>query len=98
MADIGGTKKYSPPRDCTKSVRKVVSALGFVGSRPDVKRAPPAFWPMIGSNPGVGSLFPKMNLKSSGLMSSASIINRYANEGLFAQNFCKNWNPLKRLD
>ena len=56
IAEIEGEKKYSPPRDCTKSVTRVIDLFAFVGSRPCTKRGCPAFAPMMGSNPGVGSV------------------------------------------
>lgn len=52
IAETEGAKKYSPPRDCTKSVTKVKDLAGLVGSRPFTTRGCPAFAPMIGSNPG----------------------------------------------
>lgn len=64
---IEGEKKYSPPRDCTKSTIRVVSLFGSVGSRPCTKRACPSnLAPIIGSNPGPGDgvTFPGKNLES----------------------------------
>jgi len=55
IAEIEGEKKYSPPRDTTKSVMRVISPFGLLGSSPDVFLGFPWFAPMIGSNPGVGS-------------------------------------------
>ena len=61
-AEIEGEKKYSPPRDSTKSVTRVVFLVGLVGSRPATKRCCPWFAPMIGSYPGWTDLLGK-NLK-----------------------------------
>ena len=62
IAEIEGEKKYSPPRDCTKSVTRVIDLFAFVGSRLCTKRGCPAFAPIMGSNPGVGSVLSKKNL------------------------------------
>ena len=46
-----GEKKYSPPFGTTH-VGRVSEALWLVGFVPTIERAPAAFWPMMGSNPG----------------------------------------------
>lgn len=61
MAEIEGEKKYSPPRDWTKSIKSVVCPVGLLGSKPVTLRGCPTLAPIIGSNPGE-TFFPKTKL------------------------------------
>jgi hypothetical protein len=49
-----GERKYSPPIGTT-NVSNVVSALVFLGLKPNVVICEPLFWPMIGSSPEPGT-------------------------------------------
>lgn len=98
-AVIEGEKKYSPPRETIKSVVNVKSRLGLEGSNPEVKRDWPLLAPMIGSNPGVGSLFPKMKLEDSSELNAYEFKEgRCYYLGLFAQDIWRKRNPCEILD
>lgn len=58
IASRDGEKKYSPPRETTKSVVKEILCVGLLGFKPATLRDEPLFAPIIGSNPGC-TFFPK---------------------------------------
>lgn len=98
-AEIEGEKKYSPPRDSTKSVTRVIDLLELVGSRPWTKRGCPAFAPIMGSNPGVGSILLKKNLvMGKRFIHSNAESFRNTDPTLLAQFFWRKWKPSPILD